>query len=52
VVLERHWIGDGAERHRQAHQEWEELAKSGCSKGHTTFASWDSNCLTWRRVKM
>jgi hypothetical protein len=34
VVLMRHWIGDGAERHQQARREWEELVKSGCSEGH------------------
>jgi hypothetical protein len=31
VVLVRHWIGDGAERHRRTHREWEEFVKSGCS---------------------
>jgi hypothetical protein len=46
VVLARHWTNDGLERHRRAHREWEEVAKSGCSEGHTTFASHDSNCLT------
>jgi hypothetical protein len=51
VVLERHWIGDGAERHRRAHQEWEELVKSGCLEGQTMFVSRDSNCSTWRRVE-
>jgi hypothetical protein len=50
AVLARHWISDGAERHWRAHQEWEELAKSGCSEGHTTFVSQDFNCLTWCRV--
>jgi hypothetical protein len=25
VVLVRHWTGDGAERHRRARREWEEL---------------------------
>jgi hypothetical protein len=51
VVLVRHWIDDGAERHWQAHRKWEELVKSGCSEGHATFASRDSNCLTWYRVE-
>jgi hypothetical protein len=51
VVLTRHWIGDGAERHQVAHREWEEPVKSGCSEGHATFASWDSNCSTCRRVE-
>jgi hypothetical protein len=37
VVLAMHWIGDGAKRHQQGHREWEELAKSRCSEGHTTF---------------
>jgi hypothetical protein len=46
VVLARHCISDGVERHRQAHQEWEELTKSRCSEVHTTFASQDFNCLT------
>jgi hypothetical protein len=32
VVLVRHWIGDGAARHHRTRQEWEELAKLGCSK--------------------
>jgi hypothetical protein len=44
VMLTRHWISDGAERHRQTHQEWEKLTKSGCSEGHTIFVSPDSNC--------
>jgi hypothetical protein len=30
VVLARHWIDDGVERHRRTHREWEELAKSRC----------------------
>jgi hypothetical protein len=51
LVLVRHWIDDGAERHRQAHREWEELAKSGCSEGHTTFVNPDYNCSTLRRVE-
>jgi hypothetical protein len=46
VMLMRHWIDDGAERHQRARREWEELAKLGCSEGHTTFVSWDSNCST------
>jgi hypothetical protein len=25
--------------------------KSGCSEGHITFASWDSNYSTWRIVE-
>jgi hypothetical protein len=29
VVLAKHWIGDGAERHRRTHRE-QELAKLGC----------------------
>jgi hypothetical protein len=37
MVLVRHWTGDGAERHRRAHQEWKELVKLGCSKCHTTL---------------
>jgi hypothetical protein len=48
VVLVKHWIDDGAERHRQTHRE-RELAKSGC-RGHNMFASSDSNCLTLCRV--
>jgi hypothetical protein len=51
VVLAMHWTGDGAERHQRARREWEELSKLGCSKGHTTFTSQDSNCLTWRIVE-
>jgi hypothetical protein len=51
VVLVRHWIGDGAERHRWACQAWEELAKLKCSEVHTTFVTQDSNCSTWRRVE-
>jgi hypothetical protein len=50
VVLERHWTGDGAERHHHGRREWEELAKLWYSECHTTFVSLDSNCLTWRRV--
>jgi hypothetical protein len=50
VVLVRHWTGDRAEMHRRAHREWEEVVKSRCSKGHTTFVSWDSNYSTWSRV--
>jgi hypothetical protein len=50
VVLVRHWTSDGVERHRQARREWEDLAKLECSKGHTMFASQDSNCSTWCRV--
>jgi hypothetical protein len=46
MVLTRHWTGDGAEMHQQAHPKYEELMKLGCSKGHTTFASWDFNYLT------
>jgi hypothetical protein len=30
VMLVRHCIGDGAKRYQRTHQEWEELAKSGC----------------------
>jgi hypothetical protein len=51
VVLARHWAGNGVKRHRRVHQEWEELAKSVCLEGHTTFASLDSNCSTWCRVE-
>jgi hypothetical protein len=51
VVLVRHWISNGAERHRRARRKWEELAKSGCSKGHTMFVSPDSNCSILRRVE-
>jgi hypothetical protein len=51
VVLAKHWIGDGAERHRWTHREWEEFAKSGCSEGHTTFVNQDSNCLTWCKME-
>jgi hypothetical protein len=50
VVLVMHWTGDGGEMHRRAHWEWKKFVKSGCSEGHTTFVSWDSNCSTWRRV--
>jgi hypothetical protein len=50
VVLTRHCTGDRAEMHQRAHREWEELVTSGCSKGHTTFASRDSNRSIWRRV--
>jgi hypothetical protein len=50
MVLMRHWTGNVAARHRQAHQEWEELAKLECSKGHTTFASRDSSCTSWCKV--
>jgi hypothetical protein len=32
TVLARHWIGDGAARHRRTHLEWEEVVKPGCSK--------------------
>jgi hypothetical protein len=47
----RHWIDDGAERHRRTHQEWEELVKSGCSEGHTMFASMNFNYSTLHRLK-
>jgi hypothetical protein len=50
VVLVRHWIGDGVDRYQRARHEWDELAKSGCSEGHTMFVSWDSNFSTWHRV--
>jgi hypothetical protein len=43
TVLMRHWISDGAVRHRRTHREWEELAKPGCSKDQPTFATHDSN---------
>jgi hypothetical protein len=32
VVLARHWIGDGAVRHRRTLQEWEELVNRGVQK--------------------
>jgi hypothetical protein len=51
MVLVRHWIGEGAERHQRTHQEWEEFVKSGCSEGHTMFTSMDSNCSTLRSVE-
>jgi hypothetical protein len=41
---------DGVVRYWRAHRQWEEFAKFGCSKGHTTFKSWDSSCSPWRRV--
>jgi hypothetical protein len=44
AVLARHWIGDGAVRHRRTRREWEELVKLGCSKDQPTFATQDSNC--------
>jgi hypothetical protein len=51
MVLARHWTGNGAARHRQTRREWEELAKSGCSKDQPMFASQDSNCYSpWHRV--
>jgi hypothetical protein len=51
VVLARHWTGNGAVRHRQTRREWEELAKSGCSKGQPMFARQDSNCYSpWHIV--
>jgi hypothetical protein len=43
TVLMRHWISDGAVRHRRTHREWEELAKPECSKDQPTFATHDSN---------
>jgi hypothetical protein len=48
--LARHWTDDEAAMSRRARREREELAKSGCSSGHTTFACRDFSCLTWRRV--
>jgi hypothetical protein len=39
VVLVRHWTGDGAAMHHRTRQEWEELAKLGCSKDQHTFAT-------------
>jgi hypothetical protein len=39
-----YWRGTGAARHHQTRQEWEELAKSGCSKDQPTFTTQDSNC--------
>jgi hypothetical protein len=50
VVLVRHWNDDGAERHQRGRWEWEELTKSGCSKGHITFTNYDSNYSTSHRV--
>jgi hypothetical protein len=50
VVLVKHWISDGVEMHRWTHHKWE-LAKLGCWKGHTTFASPDSNYSILRRVE-
>jgi hypothetical protein len=50
MVLARHWTSDGAVRNWRAHREWEELVKSRCSKGHTTFISRDSSCSPWCRV--
>jgi hypothetical protein len=44
MVLAGHWTDDGAARHRRSHREWEEHAKSGCSKDQPTFAIQDSNC--------
>jgi hypothetical protein len=44
AMLVRHWISDGAARHRRTHQECEELVKPGCSKDQPTFATQDSNC--------
>jgi hypothetical protein len=44
AMLVRHWIGDGAARHRRTLQEWEELAKPEYSKDQFTFATQDSNC--------
>jgi hypothetical protein len=51
VVLMRHWISNGAERHQRARRKWEELAKSGCSEDHTMFVSPDFNCSILRRVE-
>jgi hypothetical protein len=44
VVLVIHWIGDGTVRHHRTHREWEELAKPGCSKDQSTFATQNSSC--------
>jgi hypothetical protein len=44
TVLARHWIGDGAARHRRTRREWEEVAKPGYSKDQPTFTTQDSNC--------
>jgi hypothetical protein len=49
VVLVWHWIDDGAERHRRTHWKWEELL--GCSEGHNTFTSPDSNYSTLHIVE-
>jgi hypothetical protein len=46
VVLMRHWTSDRAKRHRRGRQEWDELTKSRCSEGHTTFISRDFNYST------
>jgi hypothetical protein len=44
AVLARHWIDDGAVRHRRTRPEWEELVKSRCSKDQPTFVTQNSNC--------
>jgi hypothetical protein len=50
VMLVRHWTSDGVTTSRCARREREELVKSGCSRGHTTFACSDFSCTTWCRV--
>jgi hypothetical protein len=44
VVLVKHWIGNGAARHRRTCREWEELAKPGCSKDQPTSVTQDFSC--------
>jgi hypothetical protein len=51
MLLVRHWIDDGVERHQQTHQKWEELAKSECLEGHITFASQDFNCSVLHKLE-
>jgi hypothetical protein len=46
MVLVSHWTDDGAVMSRQAHRKREELTKSGCSRGHTTFACRNFSCST------
>jgi hypothetical protein len=54
VVLVRHWISDGVERHQQARWEWEELMKSRCSEGHTRLQVGTpivQHGVEWRKLK-
>ena len=44
VVLARHWISNGAARHRRTRWEWEDLAKPRYSKDQSTFVTQDSSC--------